>query len=82
MYFFRDSNGNEVDLLLEQGLDIFAIEMKYGKTVNDDYFKGLNYWSRLTGNPIERGRIFYGGHTASNRQYGQVVPWDKLDKVL
>ncbi|HLP92942.1 MAG TPA: ATP-binding protein [Saprospiraceae bacterium] len=82
MYFFRDSNGNEVDLLLEQGLDIFAFEMKYGKTVNDDYFKGLNYWSRLTGNPIERGRVIYGGHTASNRQYGQVVPWDKLDKVL
>ncbi|MBK6997353.1 MAG: ATP-binding protein [Lewinellaceae bacterium] len=79
MYFFRDSNGNEVDLVLEKGLDIFAFEMKYGKTVNPDYFRGLNYWARLTGNPIQHGKVVYGGNTASKRLEGQVVPWNKLE---
>ena len=70
---------NEVDLVLEKGLDIFAFEMKYGKTVNPDYFRGLNYWARLTGNPIQHGKVVYGGNTASKRLEGQVVPWNKLE---
>ena len=41
MYFYRDSDGNEVDLLLPTGGQLHAIEIKAGATVNPDYFKGL-----------------------------------------
>jgi len=41
MYFYRDSEGNEVDLLLPTGGKIHAIEIKAGATVNPDYFKGI-----------------------------------------
>ena len=66
-YFFRDSNGNEVDLLIEKGLEIHAVEIKYGKTINQDYFKGLNFWSQLSGRPERHNSVVYGGDTASNR---------------
>jgi len=82
LYFFRDSNGNEVDLLIEKGPAIHAFEMKYGKTVNPDYFKGLNFWARLTGTPLENGIVVYGGDTGSSRREGRVVPWNLLDGVL
>ena len=50
-YFFRDSNGNEVDLLIEHGSIIRAVEIKFGKTIHDDFFLGLNSWSRISGQP-------------------------------
>lgn len=81
-YFFRDSNGQEVDLLVEKGPDILAFEMKYGKTVNPDYFKGLNYWARLTGMAPENGTVIYGGTAASVRQEGKVVPWNALEGLV
>ncbi len=77
-YFFRDSNGNEVDLLVVVAGQIMAIEIKYGKTVNADFFKGLRYWSRLSGNPSERCFLVYGGDSASVRTEGTVVPWQQL----
>ena len=41
MNFYRDSEGNEVDLLLPIGGKVHAIEIKAGSTVSKDYFKGL-----------------------------------------
>ncbi len=37
MHFYRDSdsNGNEVDLLLEYGAGLYALEIKAGATVNE-----------------------------------------------
>ncbi len=48
MHFYRDGNGNEVDLLLEHGAGLYALEIKAGATVAADYFRGL---ARFTGLP-------------------------------
>jgi hypothetical protein len=56
LFFYRDSNGNEVDLIAEQGRSLAAIEIKAGATVNPDYFKGLRQLKKLVGE-IERSRI-------------------------
>ncbi len=77
-YFFRDSNGNEVDLLAVSKGKIFAMEVKYGKTLNPDFFKALRYWSSLTGNPPEQCYLINGGESASVRSEGTVVPWQQL----
>ena len=43
LYFYRDSKGNEVDLLFAGGTEIFPIEIKAGMTITREYFKGLNH---------------------------------------
>ncbi|MFP4420595.1 MAG: DUF4143 domain-containing protein [Desulfococcaceae bacterium] len=48
LYFWRDSAGNEVDLVLDRGTRPIPAEMKSGKTVSADFFKGLELWRRLT----------------------------------
>jgi len=49
LYFWHDAKGTEVDLLIERGADISAVEIKSGTTVSSDYFKGLRtFASRLT----------------------------------
>ncbi len=42
LYFWRDSAGNEIDVLLDQGERLLPIKIKAGTTINPDYFSGLN----------------------------------------
>jgi predicted AAA+ superfamily ATPase len=46
MYFFRDSAGNEVDLILEKNETIFAIEIKATNKPDSSHFAGLKYWQK------------------------------------
>jgi predicted AAA+ superfamily ATPase len=41
LYFFRDSNGNEVDILIQNGRELIAIEVKSGATYKGSLLKGL-----------------------------------------
>ena len=55
LYFYRDSKGNEVDLLLLNGSDIFPIEVKAGMTITRDYFKGLNHFVKIFSEHVPKG---------------------------
>ncbi len=55
LHFFRDATGNEVDLLLADGRQFHAIEIKAGATVNPDYFRGLKTFVRLFPDAIKSG---------------------------
>lgn len=73
IYFWRDSTGNEIDLLIDRTPDLLPIEIKSGRTVTSDYFKGLNFWNKLTGN--KGGMVVYGGDMKQSRSNGiTVVP--------
>ncbi len=41
LYFFRDSNGNEVDLMLDKGQEVELIEIKSSKTIRAEFTKSL-----------------------------------------
>jgi uncharacterized protein len=43
MYYFRDSAGNEIDLILEREDEPIAIEIKSNKKIDDSMFRGLKY---------------------------------------
>ena len=53
LYFWRDNIGTEVDLVLERGTEIAAIEMKSATTVASDAFGNLKKWHKYAS---ERGR--------------------------
>jgi hypothetical protein len=55
MHFYRDSNGNEVDLLLGHGTGLYAVEVKAGATVASDYFKGLARFAALMAGRLGAG---------------------------
>ena len=77
IYFWRDSTGNEIDLLIDRKPELLPIEIKSGKTVTSDYFKGLNFWNKLTGN--KGGMVVYGGDMQQTRSDGiTVVPLKDL----
>ena len=73
-YFYRDSKGNEVDLLQVSGSDLFPIEIKAGMTINRDYFKGLNHFAKVFPGDIPGGAgLVYGGRDVQKRTDVDIV---------
>lgn len=65
LYFWRDNTGNEIDLLIDNGLELIPVEIKSGQTVTNQYFKGILYWNKLT--KTQGGYVIYGGKTIQKR---------------
>ena len=80
--FFRDSNQNEVDLILPSGNALWAVEIKSGQTIASDFFKGLNYFKGVNKEDHLKNFVVYGGDQTQKRTSAQVVPWNKLDTLF
>lgn len=72
-YFWRDSQGHEVDLLIENGEKLLPIEIKSGQTVASSMFSDLNYWQKLS--QCEDGMLVYGGSESYTRNGMKVRSW-------
>ncbi len=57
IYYFRDNNNNEVDLVIDTGYGPVPVEIKSGQTINNNFFKGLDYFSRLQKKYIRAGLV-------------------------
>jgi predicted AAA+ superfamily ATPase len=80
LFFWRDSAGNELDLLIDQAEQLIPIEVKSGQTVTPAFFKGLNYWQKLTGSEV--GYVIYAGNQMEKRSQGRtVLPYTDLAKL-
>ena len=82
LYFWRDNIGTEVDLIVERGNEIAAVEIKSGISVASDAFGNLKKWQKYA---TERGSfsaiypgLVYGGETRFTRDGVDVMPWDGL----
>ncbi|MBP5183315.1 MAG: ATP-binding protein [Lentisphaeria bacterium] len=73
MYYWRDSQGHEVDLLIEDGEKLFPVEIKSAQTVSSNMFSGLNYWCSLDGGGT--GMLIYGGNENYTRNGFPVRSW-------
>ncbi|WP_244148897.1 DUF4143 domain-containing protein, partial [Desulfonatronum thioautotrophicum] len=49
LFFWRDSNGREIDLVADSGGRLMPLEIKSGQTVNRDFFQNLEHWVALAG---------------------------------
>jgi predicted AAA+ superfamily ATPase len=72
LYFWRDAKGNEVDLLMENGPDIAAVEIKGGETISSDYFKGLRTLASRLSMPLAASALVYGGTERQQRSEASV----------
>jgi len=80
--FYRDSRGNEVDMILESGREVFPIEVKAGATIADDFFKGLKYFSRVAGEPSHGSGLIYGGKEIQQRGNFRIYPITAMEEMF
>ena len=81
-HFFRDSNGNEVDLLIDQSNFMYAAEIKSSRTMNDSFFKGLNYFTALSKQKKVKSICIYGGEDSYTYKGHLVTGWNGLNSIL
>lgn len=77
-YFWRDHSQNEVDIIMETGIKLDAIEIKSGKTIHQNFFKGLDYFKKL--NEITHLHLIYGGAENQERSKYKVHTFFDLPK--
>lgn len=66
IYFFRDSHGNEIDLLVrEKGL-LTPVEIKSAATFTTDFLKQLEWFQALGIKRLRRGMVLYNGEQPVN----------------
>ena len=83
LHFYRDSDGNEVDLLVELANGVFPIEIKAGETLNPDFFRGLRAFARLYDPPPPNGgALVYAGTEYQERSGAWVLPPERLPDLL
>jgi len=59
LFYFRDSTGNEVDLICKNENAPLAIEIKSEKSSDNSQFRALKYWQKLQ--PESQAILLYGG---------------------
>lgn len=78
LYYWRDSNGNEVDLLEENGGQLNACEIKSGSSLRLDWFRGLDGFAALSGIDASGKSVIYAGDFNYLTESGKFVSWKEL----
>jgi predicted AAA+ superfamily ATPase len=78
--FFRDSNKNEIDLIIEMQGKTIPVEIKSSTTMNSNFFDTITWFTKKTQSkqaPI----VVYGGDQTQKRTQGHVVSWKDLEDI-
>jgi len=68
IYFFRDSNANEVDVIIDTANGPIPVEIKSSQTINSRFFKGLDYFSKLQkSTQVKKSGLIIGQKTFEER---------------
>ena len=81
LYFWRDSTGNEVDVLIETAQGLHAVEIKSGSTFASDWTSSLKKWKQFAGDEAIQPSLVYGGTASYARDGVQVWGWQHVDRV-
>ena len=73
LYFYRDSNQREIDLLIKTGNLLTPIEIKASKTFHPDFIKGLNYFLSIANDRVKEGYVIYAGDRQQTITNWQII---------
>lgn len=83
LYFWRDSQGHEIDAIIEKTFGtVIPIEIKSRKTVTDEFFKGLKNWSEITEQKDTPSYVIYNGDQMQYRKKGNLFPWNDIESLM
>lgn len=80
-YFWRDSAGNEIDLLIEDANRLKIVEIKSAQTIRQSFFKGLNRFEKMASNFSVKKYLVYGGNESQKRSDVSIISWDKVNEI-
>lgn len=84
LHYWRDHRGQEVDLVVDRGHDLLAVEVKSGATVHSSFFASLEQFAELAREAVPappdgvQRVLIYGGDRRQERSAGQLLPWREI----
>lgn len=81
MYFYRDSNQNEIDVILKHGNSLIPVEIKASSTYNSGYLQRLKYFKSLTKERCPTGYLVYSGDNEQRIQDFGLVNYKNVSKI-
>ncbi len=81
IWFWRDSAGHEVDLLVGGNLNLDLIEFKATHTIMNDLFKGLTFFEVASEKNNLSKTLVYAGLEYQRRSTVDVMPWIDFGKT-
>jgi len=77
LFFWRDSNGNEVDVITERGGKLMPLEIKSGKTLTKESTKNLKKYLSLAKDKGASPTLIYGGEESYKRNDINIIGWQE-----
>jgi len=82
LFFYRDSNGTEIDLFIQYGLKITPIEIKSSKTFNEDFTKNLEKTHKIFKEIYSMPTVIYDGNIQQKRNNLMVINLSNISHLL
>lgn len=82
IYFYRDSNGQEVDILVKEEGQLIAIEVKSSMTYQPSFAKSLQRLPEWTSTPIKRRAVVYSGDFENTAGDIQVMHYNHTEELF
>lgn len=82
VFFYRDSNQNEVDVLLKQEGEITALEIKSAMTYNSSFEKSLKQIPNWINTPITNRAVIYSGDFENTSSDIKLLNYNHLGDIL
>ena len=81
LYFFRDYQGNEIDLLFKAGSQLTGVEIKAAATWNSSFKKGLQRFSD-TNAALTRRYVVYSGERMAFSDGAAALPYTAVAEIF
>lgn len=81
IYYYRDSNKNEVDFILEETDKLRILEVKSGQTFSSSFLKPLDFWKRNFTHINAQTFLIYGGKESQRFKDHSIVSWKQLSLI-
>ena len=79
LYFWRDSNGVEIDVIEEDNLELKAYEIKASETMNSAFFTNIRKVKEIAGIKAENTAVIYSGKSLSaTKECGAYICWKEI----
>jgi predicted AAA+ superfamily ATPase len=82
LYYFRDTQGHEVDLILQLGHELIPFEVKASQTFHLDFLRNLQFFKTLVGNRCPHGYLVYDGEQQQRIADFTVVNYKNLTQTI
>ncbi|MBU1169912.1 MAG: DUF4143 domain-containing protein [Proteobacteria bacterium] len=82
LFFYRDNNTNEVDVLYQTGSNLIPVEIKSAETFQKEFIKGLNYLKKIMPDKTGVGYVVYSGSQEQEGEAFRLIHYEKAHTIV